>query len=137
MLEKRSKSFAHRFGALEVAMRENDLMIEAKEYLKDHPRAALVNLGCGLDQTAENCDNGKCMIYNLDLPDVIVVRNELLPESGRIRNISADLYAVLNGGENNESLYAGGVCRDGTAVKYGVFKNSRQTIRNTNLKRRV
>ena len=90
-LEKRSKSFAHRFGALEVAMRENDLMIEAKEYLKDHPRAALVNLGCGLDQTAENCDNGKCMIYNLDLPDVIAVRNELLPESARIRNIAADL----------------------------------------------
>ena len=90
-LEKRSKSFAHRFGALEVAMRENDLMIEAKEYLKDHPRAALVNLGCGLDQTAENCDNGTCRIYNLDLPDVIAVRNGLLPESGRIRNIAADL----------------------------------------------
>ena len=91
VLEKRSKSFAHRFGALEVAMRENDLMIEAKEYLKDHPRAALVNLGCGLDQTAENCDNGKCTIYNLDLPDVIAVRNELLPESDRIKNVAADL----------------------------------------------
>ncbi len=48
-----------------------------------------------------------------------------------------DLYAVLNGGENNESLYAGGARRDGTAVKYGVFKNSRKTILNTNLKRRV
>ena len=90
-LEKRSKSFAHRFGALEVAMRENDLMIEAKEYLKDHPRAALANLGCGLDQTAENCDNGQCTIYNLDLPDVIAVRNELLPESDRIKNVAADL----------------------------------------------
>ncbi len=90
-LEKRSKSFAHRFGALEVAMRENDLMTEAKEYLKTHPSAALVNLGCGLDQTAENCDNGKCTIYNLDLPDVITVRNKLLPESDRIKNIAADL----------------------------------------------
>ncbi len=90
-LEKKSKSFAHRFGALEVAMRENDLMIEAKDYLKDHPRAALVNLGCGLDQTAENCDNGECTIYNLDLPDVIAVRNGLLPESNRIKNIAADL----------------------------------------------
>jgi O-methyltransferase involved in polyketide biosynthesis len=89
--EKKSKSFAHRFGALEVAMRENDLMIEAKEYLKDHPQAALVNLGCGLDQTAENCDNGECVIYNLDLPDVIAVRNELLPGSDRIKNVAADL----------------------------------------------
>ena len=91
VLEKKSKSFAHRFGALEVAMRENDLMIEAKEYLKDHPRASLVNLGCGLDQTAENCDNGKCMIYNLDLPDVIAVKNGLLPEGDRIKNVAADL----------------------------------------------
>ena len=57
-LEKQSKSTAHRFGALEVAMRENDLMIEMKEYLACHPKATLVNLGCGLDQTAENCDNG-------------------------------------------------------------------------------
>lgn len=90
-LEKRSKSLAYRFGALEVAMRENDLMAEARDFLKTHPEAALVNLGCGLDQTAENCDNGLCRIYNLDLPDVIAVRNELLPENGRVKNIAADL----------------------------------------------
>ncbi len=91
VLEKKSNSLAYRFGALEVAMRENDLMIEAKDYLRVHPKAALVNLGCGLDQTAENCENGECTIYNLDLPDVIAVRNELLPESDRIKNIAADL----------------------------------------------
>ena len=90
-LEKQSKSMAHRFGALEVAMRENDLMIEAKEYLKERPSAALINLGCGLDQTAENCDNGLCLIYNIDLPDVIAVRDELLPGTERIRNVAADL----------------------------------------------
>ena len=90
-LDKRSKSLAYRFGALEVAMRENDLMAEARDFLKTHPEAALVNLGCGLDQTAENCDNGLCRIYNLDLPDVIAVRNELLPEGERIKNIAADL----------------------------------------------
>lgn len=41
----------------------------------------------GLDQTAENCDNGLLRIYNVDLPDVIAVRNELLPEGGRVENI--------------------------------------------------
>lgn len=90
-LEKQSKSLAHQFGALEVAMRENDLMIEMREYLKSHPRATLVNLGCGLDQTAENCDNGLCRIVNIDLPDVIAVRNELLPESARAKNLACDL----------------------------------------------
>jgi O-methyltransferase involved in polyketide biosynthesis len=90
-LEKHAKSTAYRFGALEVAMRETDLMIEAKDYLAAHPFAALVNLGCGLDQTAENCDNGTCKIFNLDLPDMIAVRNALLPESERVRNVAADL----------------------------------------------
>ena len=90
-LEKQSESLAHQFGALEVAMRENDLMIELRDYLETHPRATLVNLGCGLDQTAENCAGGLCRIVNIDLPDVIDVRNELLPESERVRNLACDL----------------------------------------------
>lgn len=93
-LEKKSKGFAHRFGALEVAMRENDLTWEIKDYLAGHPQAAIVNLGCGLDQTAENCDNGECKIYNVDLPDVIAVRNALLPEENRVRNVAADLNEI-------------------------------------------
>ena len=90
-LEKQSSSLAHQFGALEVAMRENDMMCEMKDYLSDHPEAVLVNLGCGLDQTAENIDNGKCRIVNIDLPDVIEVRNRLLPQNERIRNLGYDL----------------------------------------------
>ena len=42
-LEKQSKSAAHQFGALEVAMRETDLMCELNDYLDKHPKATLVN----------------------------------------------------------------------------------------------
>ena len=90
-IDKQSRSFMQRFGALEVAMRQTDLAIEVKEYLQEHPRAAVVNLGCGLDQTGENCDNGTCLIYNVDMPDVIAVREQLLPPKERTRNISCDL----------------------------------------------
>lgn len=90
-IEKRSRSLMQRFGALEVAMRQNDLAIEVRDYLKTHPKAAVVNLGCGLDQTAENCDNGSCKMYNIDFADVIAVRNLLLPETERVKNIAADL----------------------------------------------
>lgn len=79
------------FGALEVAMRQNDLAIEIREYLVRQPEAAVVNLGCGLDQTGRNCDNGRCKIYNIDLPDVIEVRDKLLPAGEREKNIAADL----------------------------------------------
>ena len=89
--EKKSRSLMQRFGALEVAMRQNDLAFEVRDYLKDHPNAAVVNLGCGLDSTGRNCDNGSCKIYNLDYPDVIAVRNELLPAGERETNIPCDL----------------------------------------------
>ena len=90
-LEKKSQSLMQRFGFLEVAMRQNDLAYEVREYLKSHPNAAVVNLGCGLDSTGRSCDNGKCRIYNLDLPDVIAVRSELLPAREREENIPCDL----------------------------------------------
>ena len=89
--EKNSRSLMQRFGALEVAMRQNDLAWEVRNYLKMHPCAALVNLGCGLDNTGRACDNGSCKIYNLDFPDVIAVRNELLPAGEREQNIPCDL----------------------------------------------
>ena len=89
--EKNSRGLMQRFGSLEVAMRQNDLAFEVKDYLKIHPNAAVVNLGCGLDNTGRACDNGSCKIYNLDFPDVIAVRNELLPAGDREENIPCDL----------------------------------------------
>ena len=89
--EKKSHSLMQRFGSLEVAMRQNDLAFEVRDYLKSHPNAAVVNLGCGLDSTGRSCDNGSCKIYNLDLPDVIAVRNELLPAGEREKNIPCNL----------------------------------------------
>ena len=89
--KKNSRSLMQRFGSLEVAMRQNDLAFEVRDYLKGHPNAAVVNLGCGLDSTGRACDNGSCNIYNLDFPDVIAVRNELLPAGEREQNIPCDL----------------------------------------------
>lgn len=90
-LEKKSRSLMQRFGFLEAAMRQNDLAFEVRDYLSQHPNAAVVNLGCGLDDTGRRCDNGSCHIYNVDFPDVIVVRNELLPAGEREENIPCDL----------------------------------------------
>ena len=90
-VEKNSRSLMQRFGALEVAMRQNDLAFEVRDYLKDHPKAAVINLGCGLDSTGRSCDNGSCKIYNLDFPDVIAVRDKLLSAGDREQNVPCDL----------------------------------------------
>ena len=51
----------------------------------------MVNLGCGLDDTFAKADNGQCRGYNIDFPDVIDIRNELLPAAEREMNIACDL----------------------------------------------
>lgn len=112
--EKKSRSLMQRFGSLEVAMRQNDLAFEVRDYLKSHPNAAVVNLGCGLDGTGRSCDNGSCKIYNLDFPDVITVRNELLPAGEREKNIPCNL---------NDTAWFSGIDASGGAVFFasGVF----------------
>ena len=113
-VEKNSHSLMQRFGSLEVAMRQYDLAFEVRDYLKDHPNAAVVNLGCGLDGTGRSCDNGSCKIYNLDLPDVIAVRNELLPAGEREENIPCNL---------NDTEWFSQIAASGGAVFFasGVF----------------
>lgn len=90
-LREKSEKAMYVFGALEVGMRQNDLAAEVKAYLAKHPEAAVVNLGCGLDNTGRACDNGLCRIYNIDLPDVIKTRDALIPAGERERNIGCDL----------------------------------------------
>lgn len=90
-LEGKEKKAMYRFGILEIAMRQNDLATEVKAYLDKHPEAAVVNLGCGLDHTGRDCDNGRCRIYNIDMPDVIETRNILLPPGEREENLAFDL----------------------------------------------
>ena len=114
-LERQANGLMQTFGALEVAMRQNDLAWEVRDYLNTHPGAAVVNLGCGLDNTGRACDNGRCSIWNIDLPDVIELRDRLLPPGEREKNLAFDLKdprwmdAVRADPEDGAVLFAAGV----------------------------
>lgn len=90
-LEKKNNSFLYEFGSLEAAMRQLDIIWEIKEYLKQYPEVTIVNLGCGLDETGKACDNGICHIVNIDFPDLIEIREKLIAEQDREKNIACDL----------------------------------------------
>jgi len=113
-LDRQAESTLRRFGALEVAMRQLDMQWEIDDYLASHPWAAVVNMGCGLDQTGRTCDNGMCGIYNVDMPDTIEVRKQLFPAGERELNIASDL---------NDFSWMDGVDASGGAVFFaaGVF----------------
>ena len=119
-LERRSAGLMQEFGAMETAMRQKDMAWEVRDYLLSHPNAAVVNLGCGLDCTGRNCDNGSCKIYNIDLPDVIRVRNQLLPAGDREKNLALDLndpawMAAIDSDRKMDSV----VCRWGILLFSG------------------
>jgi O-methyltransferase involved in polyketide biosynthesis len=54
-----------------------------REFLEAYPAATVVNIGCGLDTTFDRVDNGTVHWYDLDLPDVIQLRSQLIPEGER------------------------------------------------------
>jgi len=60
-----------------------------KSFLSRHPKATIVNIGCGLDTTFDRIDNGSLVWYDLDLPDVISLRKTFIPETERRKFISA------------------------------------------------
>ena len=103
------------FSYLAGGIRQYNFVCEINEYLKDHPRACIVNLGCGLDTTFYQVDNGQTKGYNVDFPDVIAIRNELLPPKERETNRVGDLtdkswYEKIDFKEEDGAVFiAGGV----------------------------
>jgi O-methyltransferase involved in polyketide biosynthesis len=64
---------------------------KAKAYIVEHPHASVVNIGAGLDTTFYRIDNGTIHWYDLDLPAVIDIRRQLLPEPDRVTYIAKSL----------------------------------------------
>jgi O-methyltransferase involved in polyketide biosynthesis len=55
-----------------------------RDFLARCPEAVVVHIGCGLDSRFERVDDGKVEWYDLDLPQVIELRRELIgDESSR------------------------------------------------------
>lgn len=60
----------------------------AGEFIGRNPDCTVVNIACGLDTRVYRMDNGRITWYNLDLPEVIALRDQIFRESGRISAIS-------------------------------------------------
>jgi len=65
-----------------LATREYDR--RARDFLRRHPDAVVVHIGCGLDSRFDRVAerNGQVEWYDLDLPDVIELRRKLFGDEG-------------------------------------------------------
>ena len=74
------------------AVRSTNMDRYIRDFMQRNPDGVIVQLGCGLETTFYRCDNGKTVWYEVDLPDVIAYRRELLGEPDRDRCIPADAF---------------------------------------------
>jgi O-methyltransferase involved in polyketide biosynthesis len=58
------------------------------EFIRQHSRGTVVNIGAGLDTAFSRIDNGEITWYEVDLPDVIFLKKKLIPEGNRLKYLA-------------------------------------------------
>ena len=78
-------------GALAGAIRQYDFACEILEYLKEHPKACIVELGAGLSCLRRQIGNETNPWINIDFPDVVTCREKYIPTGPLEKNIAGDI----------------------------------------------
>ena len=68
----------HRHDEIAVIMRMRKFDNHARDFLRRNPHGVIVHIGCGLDTRFERVDNGLVEWFDLDMPDVIALRQKLI-----------------------------------------------------------
>lgn len=76
---------------LTVCLRARKFDKYASEFLSRHPTGRVVHLGCGLDARFNRVDNGTAQWYDLDLPEVVRLREKFYEEAERYHMISSSV----------------------------------------------
>jgi O-methyltransferase involved in polyketide biosynthesis len=79
----------HHHDQIFTMMRVREFDRRARDFLARHPQPVVVHIGCGLDTRFERvaARNEAVTWYDLDLPEVIALRRQLIAESDRCRFI--------------------------------------------------
>jgi O-methyltransferase involved in polyketide biosynthesis len=91
-------------------MRVREFDRRTRDFLAAHPDGIVVSIGCGLDTRFDRVDNGTVEWYDLDLPEVIALRRQLLDETPRSRFIGCSVLDfawmdVVGGNANRPCLF--------------------------------
>ena len=64
---------------------------EIRKFIKKNPDGVIVSLGSGLDTRFDRVDNGKIRWYDIDFPEVIALRKQLIGEHPRVTSVSKSM----------------------------------------------
>ncbi len=76
-----------------LILRNREFDRYARDFLARCPAATVVHVGCGLDARFERVDDGLVEWYDLDLPEVIELRRELIGgETARYHHLACSVF---------------------------------------------
>lgn len=75
-----------------VAIRARHFDDVTRRFIEKYDNPVVVSLGCGLDTRSDRVDGNKGVFYNLDLPEVMEVRERLLPPNERNVSVHDSLF---------------------------------------------
>jgi len=90
--KRRARRNMGQAGMLGMAVRALKMDQAIRQFVYQHPHATILNIGAGLDTAFWRVDNGLIRWFDLDLPDSIQLRSQLLPEGGRNRFIAKSMF---------------------------------------------
>ena len=82
-----------RHDEIAVIMRMRKFDQHVREFLRRNPDGVVVHIGCGLDTRFERVDNGQVEWFDLDLPEVIDLRQRLISSTNsRYHSLAASAF---------------------------------------------
>jgi O-methyltransferase involved in polyketide biosynthesis len=82
-----------RHDEIALLMRMTRFDDHVRDFLKRNPEAVVVHVGCGLDTRFERVDNGQVLWFDLDLPDVMALRQKLIQgDSSRHHALATSVF---------------------------------------------
>ena len=77
----KGKDTQTQYTLMASAVRSTNMDRYIQDFMRRCPDGVVVQLGCGLETTYFRNDNGRTVWFEVDLPEVIAYRKELLGES--------------------------------------------------------
>jgi O-methyltransferase involved in polyketide biosynthesis len=82
-----------RHDEVAIIMRMKKFDEHVRRFLGQHPDGVVLHIGCGLDTRFDRVDNGQVEWFDLDVPEVIALRQQLVTiESGRYHLLAASVF---------------------------------------------
>jgi methyltransferase (TIGR00027 family) len=74
-----------------IAVRARKYDSIVNEFISKNPSSTVINLGCGFDTRYWRINNKECRYYDLDLPELIAIKKEILKEYLRYEMIGCSV----------------------------------------------